>query len=38
MNRVKDKIALVTGARRGIGAAIGAMLAREGAKVVMSDR
>jgi 3(or 17)beta-hydroxysteroid dehydrogenase len=38
MNRVKDKIALVTGARRGIGAAIGAMLAGEGAKVVMSDR
>ena len=38
MDRVKDKVALVTGARRGLGAAISAMLAREGAKVVLSDR
>ncbi|WP_417808151.1 glucose 1-dehydrogenase [Thioclava sp.] len=38
MDRVKDKVALVTGARRGLGAAIAAMLAREGAKVVLSDR
>jgi len=38
MNRVKDKVALVTGARRGLGAAIAAMLAREGARVVLSDR
>jgi NAD(P)-dependent dehydrogenase (short-subunit alcohol dehydrogenase family) len=38
MDRVKDKVALVTGARRGLGAAIASMLAREGAKVVLSDR
>ena len=38
MDRVKGKVALVTGARRGLGAAIAAMLAREGAKVVLSDR
>jgi NAD(P)-dependent dehydrogenase (short-subunit alcohol dehydrogenase family) len=38
MNRVKDKVALVTGARRGLGAAIAVMLAREGAKVAISDR
>ncbi len=38
VDRVKDKVALVTGARRGLGAAIAAMLAREGAKVVLTDR
>lgn len=38
MDRVKGKVALVTGARRGLGAATAAMLAREGAKVVVSDR
>ena len=38
MDRVKGKVALVTGARRGLGAAISAMLAREGAKVVLTDR
>ncbi|HZD92069.1 MAG TPA: SDR family NAD(P)-dependent oxidoreductase, partial [Pseudolabrys sp.] len=37
-DRVKNKVALVTGARRGLGAAIAAMLAREGAKVVLTDR
>ncbi|WP_127904228.1 glucose 1-dehydrogenase [Solirhodobacter olei] len=37
-DRVKEKVALVTGARRGLGAAIAAMLAREGAKVVLTDR
>lgn len=38
MDRVKGKVALVTGARRGLGAAISAMLAREGARVVLTDR
>ena len=38
MDRVKGKVALVTGARRGLGAAISAMLASEGAKVVLTDR
>jgi NAD(P)-dependent dehydrogenase (short-subunit alcohol dehydrogenase family) len=38
VDRVRDKVALVTGARRGLGAAIAAMLAREGAKVVLTDR
>jgi len=38
MDRVKGKVALVTGARRGLGGATAAMLAREGAKVVVSDR
>jgi NAD(P)-dependent dehydrogenase (short-subunit alcohol dehydrogenase family) len=35
--RVDGKIALVTGAAQGLGAAIARMLAREGAKVVLSD-
>ncbi len=38
VERVKGKVALVTGARRGLGAAIAAMLAHEGAKVVLTDR
>jgi len=38
MDRVKGKVALVTGARRGLGAAISAMLAREGARVILTDR
>jgi 3(or 17)beta-hydroxysteroid dehydrogenase len=38
MNRVKEKVAIVTGARRGLGAAIATMLAREGATVVLTDR
>jgi NAD(P)-dependent dehydrogenase (short-subunit alcohol dehydrogenase family) len=37
MGRVDDKIALVTGAAQGLGAAIAAMLANEGAKVALSD-
>ncbi len=37
MGRVTDKVALVTGAAQGLGAAIAAMLAREGANVVLSD-
>jgi NAD(P)-dependent dehydrogenase (short-subunit alcohol dehydrogenase family) len=35
--RLKDKVAIVTGARRGIGKAIALEMAREGAKVVVSD-
>lgn len=35
--RVEGKIALVTGGAQGLGAAIGHMLAREGARVALSD-
>jgi 3(or 17)beta-hydroxysteroid dehydrogenase len=37
MNRVKDKVALITGAASGMGEASARLLAREGAKVVMTD-
>ncbi len=37
MSRVIDKVALVTGAAQGLGAAIAIMLAREGAKVMLTD-
>jgi len=37
MNRVEGKVALVTGARRGLGKAIAILLAKEGAKVVITD-
>ena len=37
MGRLDDKVALVTGAAQGLGAAIAAMFAREGCKVVLSD-
>src|SRR5262249_49594267 len=37
-DRLKDKIALVTGSSRGIGAAIAALFAREGAKVALHGR
>ena len=37
MDRVKGKVALVTGGRRGLGKAIAILLAREGAKVVITD-
>jgi NAD(P)-dependent dehydrogenase (short-subunit alcohol dehydrogenase family) len=37
MGRVENKIALITGAAQGLGAAIAALLAREGASVVMTD-
>ena len=36
-NRLKGKTALITGAGQGIGAAIGVALAREGARVAVSD-
>src|SRR5260221_12542374 len=38
MDRLKDKIALVTGSSRGIGAAIAALFACEGAKVALHGR
>lgn len=38
MGRVEGKVAMVTGARRGLGKASAVMLAREGAKVVITDR
>ena len=37
MDRVKDKVAIVTGAALGIGRATSLLLAREGAKVALTD-
>lgn len=37
MERLREKVALVTGAARGLGAAIAARFAEEGARVVLSD-
>ena len=37
MGRVQGKVAIVTGAAKGIGAATAAILAREGAKIVCTD-
>lgn len=38
MNRLEDRVAIVTGAAQGIGAAFALALAREGARVVVCDR
>lgn len=38
MNRLQDKIAVVTGANSGVGAAIAKLFAKEGATVVMTAR
>src|SRR5579883_1266153 len=37
MNRLKDKVAIVTGAALGIGRATSLLLAKEGAKVALTD-
>jgi len=37
MGQVQDKVAIVTGGASGIGAACAATLAREGAKVAITD-
>jgi 3(or 17)beta-hydroxysteroid dehydrogenase len=37
MNRVRDKVAIITGAAGGLGRAEALLLAREGAKVVLTD-
>lgn len=37
MDRVKDKVAFITGAASGIGAACARLLAQEGAKIVLAD-
>ena len=37
MNRLKGKVALITGAMRGIGAGISRVLAEHGATVVLTD-
>lgn len=37
MNRVKNKVAIITGAARGIGGATALLLARQGAKVAVTD-
>ena len=37
MGRVEGKVALVTGAAQGIGAAIARLLASEGARVLLTD-
>jgi len=37
MDRVRGKVAIVTGAGRGLGSAIASLLAREGAKVIVTD-
>lgn len=36
MNKLKNKVAIVTGASKGIGASIAAYFAAEGAKVVVN--
>ena len=37
MNRLKDKVTIITGAARGIGAAIAEGYAKQGAKLVIAD-
>lgn len=38
MRRIDGKVAMVTGGRRGIGRATAELLAREGARVAITDR
>ncbi|WP_081891273.1 SDR family NAD(P)-dependent oxidoreductase [Gillisia sp. Hel_I_29] len=37
MNRVKNKVAIVTGGASGLGKSSAILLAREGAKIVVTD-
>ncbi|GAA3684754.1 hypothetical protein GCM10022224_056860 [Nonomuraea antimicrobica] len=37
MSGLQDKVVIVTGGARGIGAAVAARMARDGAKVVVTD-
>jgi 3alpha(or 20beta)-hydroxysteroid dehydrogenase len=37
MGRAEGKVAIVTGAARGLGAAIATLLVREGAQVLLTD-
>ena len=37
MSKFKDKVAVITGGASGVGYEIGVALAKEGAKVVLSD-
>ncbi|WP_329812345.1 SDR family NAD(P)-dependent oxidoreductase, partial [Streptomyces sp. GSL17-113] len=38
MERLKDKVAVITGAGSGIGRAAAVLMSREGARVVVADR
>ena len=37
MRRLEDKVAIITGAGRGIGKAVAELMAKEGASIVVND-